>query len=141
MAHGKDLYFALDDSGGTLRDLSVYLTSVELGRTADLAENSTVGNEAKTFEKGLYGWTIKLNGKYDKTATSGPAVVLQALIDFDSPVDIEWGPGGNGAGASNLKRTGTAYVVGYVETGGVGSIMTFTADLTGSGALTDGTFA
>lgn len=141
MAHGKDLYFALDDTGGTLRDLSTYLTSCELGRQADLAENSTVGLEAKTFEKGLYGWTIKLNGKYDKTATSGPAIVLQALVDFDSPTDIEWGPGGNGAGAANLKRTGQAFVVGYVETGGVGSIMTFTADLTGNGALTDGTFA
>lgn len=138
MAHGKDLYFALDDVGGVLRNLSTYLTSCELGRSADLVENSTVGAEAKTYEKGLYGWTIKLNGKYDKAATTGPAVVLQALVDWDSPVDIEWGPGGNAVG--ELKRTGTAYVNGYVETGGVGSIMTFTADLTGHGALTDGVF-
>lgn len=139
MAHGKDLYFAIDDTGSTIRNLSTYLTNCELGRAADLAENSTVGNEAKTYEKGLYGWTIKLAGKYDKTATSGPAVVLQALVDWDSATDIEWGPGGNAAG--ELKRTGTAFVVGYVETGPIGGIVTFTADLTGSGALTDGSFS
>ncbi len=40
--HGKSAAFKIDDSGGTLRDISNVLTDVSISRTADVAETSTL---------------------------------------------------------------------------------------------------
>jgi hypothetical protein len=60
--HGKDSYFKL----GTT-ELTSYLDGVDLNRTADTAESSTMGNEAKTYVSALTDTTLSLSGKYDST--------------------------------------------------------------------------
>jgi len=51
--HGKNAAFKIDDSGGTLRDISDVLTDVSISRTADVAEVSAFTNSSKAYVAGL----------------------------------------------------------------------------------------
>ena len=51
--HGKNTVFKVDNSGGSLTDISSYLNSVSFPRTIETAETSSFGNSAKTYIVGL----------------------------------------------------------------------------------------
>ena len=68
--HGKDAVFKVDDSGGTIRDISDILSSVTLSREADTAEVSALGSSDKSYIVGLKDATISIEGMADVT-TSG----------------------------------------------------------------------
>jgi len=51
--HGKSTVFKVDNSGGTLTDISNTLTDVGFPQTVDTAETSTFGSSAKSYVVGL----------------------------------------------------------------------------------------
>jgi hypothetical protein len=57
--HGKNAAFKIDDSGGTLRDISDVLTDVSISRTADVAEVSAFTNSSKAYVAGLKDATLQ----------------------------------------------------------------------------------
>jgi hypothetical protein len=134
--HGKNAFFEIDDSGGTPRNLTTFVTDVSLPRDIDMAETSTFGNTYKTFIQGLANATISISGRWDSTATTGPDAVLAGLIGAANTSTFSYGPEGNGVG--KVKYTGEVYLSSYEITSPVTDVVSFTAQFQ---LATDGSFS
>ena len=130
--HGSSAYLGVDDSGDTLRDLSAYLTSTGLPRSADVAEVSTMGVSSKQYVGGLKDGTIPLEGPWDPTVDSYLEGILGLIKDF------EYGPQGNTA--AQVKYSGTAILTSYEVATGVDDAGTWSAEMQITGDVTRGTF-
>lgn len=133
--HGKGTVIKLDDSGGTLRDLSTYADEVTFPSSVDMAETTTFGKDDKTFIPGLRDHTISVSGKWDATLDGyvAPAVGQAASLSF------EYGPAGSGSGA--VKFTGECFITSYELSNPVGDVVTFSLELQCSDAITRGTYS
>lgn len=129
--HGKSAAFKIDDSGGTLRDISNVLTDVAVSRTADVAEVSAFSNSSKAYVAGLKDATITISGSFDATVDGYLKGILGAEGSF------EFYPIGTTGG--NPKASGEAIMTSYDRTPDVGGAVTFTAAFQVSGDVTEGT--
>ena len=129
--HGKNAAFKIDDSGGTLRDISNVLTDVSISRTADVAEVSAFSNSSKSFVSGLTDANLTISGSYDATVDGYLSGILGAEGSF------EFYPIGTTGG--NPKVTGEAIMTSYDRTPDIGGAVTFTAAFQVSGDVTEGT--
>jgi hypothetical protein len=131
--HGKSTNFQLDDTGGTSRDISNVLTSVDFPETIDTAETTAFGSSAKSYIVGLSDATISISGIWDATVDG----YLAGGAEPASRTFI-YGPAGSTAG--NVKYTGEAIVTSYSTSNPVGDVVTFSVDLQVTGAVTRTTF-
>lgn len=138
--HGKDSYFALEDSAATtLRDIGVFCDSIVLDRDVDMADTTTIGQESKTWLPGLDGATISLGGKWDSVATTGPDVVLSGDLATKARVGFSYGPEGNATG--KVRYAGECYVNKYQVSSPLEGIVKFSATITVDGAVARDLFA
>ena len=129
--HGKSAAFKIDDSGGTLRDISNVLTDVSVSRTADVAEVSAFSNSSKAFVSGLKDASITISGSFDATVDG----YLKAILGVEG--DFEFYPIGTTGG--NPKASGKAIMTSYDRTPDVGGAVSFSAAFQVSGDVTEGT--
>ena len=129
--HGKNAAFKIDDSGGTLRDISDVLTDVAVSRTADVAEVSAFSNSSKAYVAGLKDATITVSGSFDATVDGYLSGILGSEGSF------EFYPIGTTSG--NPKSSGECILTSYDRTPDVGGAVSFTASVQGSGDVTEGT--
>ena len=131
-AHGKSTDFALDDTGGSSRNLSNTLTDVSFPQTIDTAETTAFGSSNKSYIVGLKDTTISVSGIWDATVDgylSGTEPASRSFI---------FGPAGSTGG--NVKYTGEAIMTNYSQSNPVGDVVTFSADFQVTGAVTRGTY-
>lgn len=126
--HGKDSTFTIDGV-----ELTTYLDSITMPETVDVAETSTMGQDAKTYIEGMSGGTISISGRWDETATTGPDAVLSGLKGAGESAFV-YGPAGDATGA--VTYTGNAILTGYSRTSPIGDVVAFTADFQITGAVT-----
>ena len=129
--HGKNAAFKIDDSGGTLRDISDVLTDVSISRTADVAEVSAFSNSSQAFVRGLKDATLTISGSFDATVDGYLSGILGSEGSF------EFYPIGTTGG--NPKASGEAIMTSYDRTPDIGGAVTFTAAFQVSGDVTEGT--
>jgi hypothetical protein len=129
-AHGKAASFQVDDVGGTLRDLSAYLTSTGLTRSADLAETSTLGSTYKSFVSGLIDGKLPIAGLFDPTVDG----YLAALLIAGTSADFEYYPQGTTAGL--VKEAGHVILTSYEISAGLDGASTFSGEFQVDGAIT-----
>ena len=129
--HGKNAAFKIDDSGGTLRDISDVLTDVSISRTADVAEVSAFSNSSKAFVSGLKDATLTISGSFDATVDG----YLSGILGVEG--SFEFYPIGTTGG--NPKASGEAIMTSYDRTPDIGGAVTFTAAFQVSGDVTEGT--
>jgi hypothetical protein len=129
--HGKNAAFKIDDSGGTLRDISNVLTDVAVSRTADVAEVSAFSNSSKAYVAGLKDATITISGSFDATVDGYLKGILGAEGSF------EFYPIGTTGG--NPKASGECIMTSYDRTPDVGGAVNFSAAFQVSGDVTEGT--
>ena len=129
--HGKSAAFKIDDSGGTLRDISNVLTDVAVSRTADVAEVSAFSNSSKAYVAGLKDATITISGSFDATVDGYLKGILGAEGSF------EFYPIGTTGG--NPKASGECIMTSYDRTPDVGGAVSFSAAFQVSGDVTEGT--
>ena len=129
--HGKNAAFKIDDSGGTLRDISDVLTDVAVSRTADVAEVSAFSNSSKAYVAGLKDATISISGSFDATVDGYLSGILGAEGSF------EFYPIGTTGG--NPKASGECIMTSYDRTPDVGGAVSFTASFQVTGNVTEGT--
>jgi hypothetical protein len=111
-AHGKDAVFSLDDSGGTLRSIKIYLNSVTgLPGARALSEVTAFGDAGTKSLPGLANVTFQIGGHYDATASTGVATVLNGLRTATATASFEYGPAGSATGA--LKILGECWMTEY----------------------------
>lgn len=126
--HGKDSYFKVAST-----DLSAYLNSISVSRSADTAETTTFSSGTKTFIAGLKDATITLSGMFDATVYSTIAGWLGTSQTW------EYGPAGSGSG--KVKVSGSGIVTAVEMASAVGEAVTANITMQVSGAVTDGTFS
>lgn len=137
--HGRVAVFKLDDSGGTLRDLSSYLTSIDFPQDVDIPDTTTFGNTTRQRDVvGLIDNKVSLQGFWDPTSTTGPDAVLASLVGAANTASVEYGPAGSTGGY--VKRTAEARLTSYKVTSGVDGVCSFSADLVIDGAVTNTTW-
>ena len=131
-AHGKSTDFAIDDTGGSSRNISNTLTDVSFPQTIDTAETTAFGSSNKSYIVGLKDTTISVSGIWDATVDgylSGTEPASRSFI---------FGPAGTTSG--NVKYTGEAIMTNYSQSNPVGDVVTFPADFQVTGAVTRTTY-
>jgi predicted secreted protein len=131
--HGKSTDFELDDTGGSSRNISDVLTSVDFPETIETAETTAFGASSKSYIVGLKDATISLSGIWDATVdgyvAGGAEPASRTFI---------YGPAGDTGG--NVKYTGEAIVTSYSISNPVGDVVTFSLDLQVTGDVTRTTY-
>jgi hypothetical protein len=132
--HGKSAVFKLDDSGGTLRDISAFLDDISFPQPVETAETTTFGASSKTYIVGLKDSTVSLSGKWDSTLDGyvAPALGQSATLSF------EYGPAGSTGG--NVKYSGEAIITSFDVSAPIGDVVTVSIELQVTGAVTRGTW-
>jgi len=131
--HGKSTNFTLDDTAGSVRDISNTVTSVDFPETLDTAETTAFGSSAKSYIVGLTDATISVSGIWDATVDgyiAGGAEPASRSFVF--------GPAGSTAG--NVKYTGEAIVTSYSISNPVGDVVTYSLDLQVTGSISRTTY-
>lgn len=134
--HGKNAVFKVDNAGGTLTDISAYLTDVSLPRSIETAETTTFGvtGGSKTYVTGLNDSTLSVSGKFDSVVDAH----LVGILGQDATVSFEYGPAGSTS--TFIKFTGECIMTKYDLSSPVGDVVTFSADFQITGAVTRGTY-
>ena len=114
--HGKSTVFKVDNSGGTLTDISNTLTDVGFPQSVDTAETSAFGSSAKTYVVGLTDATISISGMFDATVDAH----LNGILGQAASVSFEYGPEGSTSGY--VKYSGECLLTSYEKSGAVGDI-------------------
>jgi hypothetical protein len=133
--HGKSTSFKVDNAGGSLTDISNTLTDVSFPQSVETAETTSFGSSAKTYIVGLSDSTVSVSGNFDATVDAH----LGGILGQAATVSFEYGPEGTTAG--QVKYTGEAILTSYEKSGGVGDVVTYSAEFQVTGVVTRGTFA
>jgi hypothetical protein len=118
-----------------LTDISAYIDSVGgIANTTDMAETTTFGATSKTFQGTLRnGDTISISGKWDSALNTQ----MVALLGLATSSTFEYHPAGTTAGLP--KVSGECFVASYEVSSAVADLVTFSASLQITGAVTWGT--
>ena len=130
--HGKSTDFAIDDTGGSSRNIANTLTDVSFPQTIDTAETTAFGSSNKSYIVGLKDGSFSVSGIWDATVDgylSGTEPASRSFI---------YGPAGSTGG--NVKYTGEAIMTNYSVSNPVGDVVTYSLDLQITGAVTRGTY-
>jgi hypothetical protein len=139
-SHGKNAVFKLDNSAGSLIDISDVVNDVTVSRAIETGETTSFGNSSKTYIVGLADATISVSGSFDTTVDAHLTGTIGALLDGTlASASFEAGP--QGTANPNVKYTGEALITSYEVNPTVGDVVTFTMDLQVTGAVTRGTYA
>jgi len=134
--HGKSAVFKIDDSGGTLRDISSYINEASFPRSIETAETTTFGvaGGAKTYITGLNDASISISGLFDSTADG----YLAGVLGQASTLSFEYGPLGSTGGF--IKYSGECIMTSYEVSSSVGDVVSASAQFQVTGSVTRGTW-
>lgn len=133
--HGKAAVFKIDDSGGTLRNISDTLNSVSFPREAEVLETTSFGSSDRTYVVGFKNQTISIEGSFDATVDG----YLAGALGAEASLSFEYGP--EGSTSTYTKYTGECFLTSYETAAGVGDIVTYSAEFQITGAVTRGAYA
>jgi hypothetical protein len=134
--HGKVTVFKIDNSGGTLTDISSYLNNVDFSREVDVPESTVFGLSDRTYIEGLRTASFSISGFWESANLDA---LLGTILGQTAALEFEYGPGGSTAG--DIKYTGSAYCTNYSVSNPVDGIVTFSADFQVTGGVTRGTYS
>jgi len=132
--HGKTTVFKVDNSGGTLTDISAYCNNVDFPREVNADETTCFGSNDRTYIVGLRTATISVSGFWDSTLDG----VIGQIVGTAAG-SFEYGPQGSTAG--EIKYTGEAILTSYGQTSPVDGPASWTAEFQITGGVTRGTYS
>lgn len=122
--------FQLDDTGGTQRNLSAYVTAIRgLPGPRNLNDVTSLSDSGRKSIPGLEDVQFSVDFLWDDTATSGPDVVLSGVRTHTAAVDFEYSPEGT------TVYSGTCWITSYEINSQVGSQVTATANFQVEGTV------
>jgi len=137
--HGKKSVFKIDNSAGTLTDLSAFCEEVSLSRDIETAEVTTFGNDSKAYITGLTDGTVSFSGKFDAGSASAVDQVLTGILGAASTVSWAYRVNSASTSSTNPEYQGEGILTSYEVSGSVGDAVTFSAELQCSGTITRAT--
>ncbi len=132
--HGKNTYFGLDNAGGSLQNISSWLKKVDNPLIVDKHDDTTFGNNSKTYAPGLKDSTISISGIWSPTVETH----FTGLLGLAAATSFVSGPAGNTSGYA--RRLGECRLVNYKVGSQEGDIIPFDAELQITGDVTFDTF-
>ena len=129
---GKNTDIRLDNSAGSLTDISAYCKDVSFKRNGKTIDVSTYGNDWEAFIGALKGADLSIEGVFDAAADAVLAAALSTQRSF------QYGP--QGVTVGNVKLTGECLGESYETKTPVDGAVTFSASLKITGAVTSGTY-
>lgn len=129
--HGKNAVFKIDNSGGSLQDISDTVNEVTFSRSLETGETTSFGSAAKTYVAGLSDATISISGTWDAATDA----ILAGGIGVDT-LSFEYGP--EGSTATRVKYSGECICTSYEPGSPVGDVVTYSAEYQITGAVTRG---
>jgi hypothetical protein len=126
--------FKLDNSAGSLVDLSTYINSVGYPREVNALETTTLGKTAKTYIVGLSDGTVSIGGPWDATLDAHMA----GILGLAASKTYEFGP--QGSTAAEIKYTGECYLTSYEISGEVDGVVEWSGELQLTDTQTRGTW-
>lgn len=137
--HGSGAVFSIDDSGGTLRNIRIYLNSITgLPGARALSEVTAFGDAGTKSIPSLANVPFNIGGHYDATATVGVSTVLNGLRTATATSSFEYGPAGSASGA--LKISGECWMTDLNYDVSVSDRVPVTASFLVDGIPTLGTY-
>lgn len=127
--HGKGTVVTIDGS-----DLSAFTKTTSFEDSTDTHDTTTYGQPRKTYASGLGDGKVTISGVYDDSAT-GPRAVLKALKAAGTAVTFVYQPEGVGSGLA--ESSVSVLVASYNESSPVDDMVSWTAELQMTGALTE----
>jgi len=130
-----DIRVKLDNAGGTLTDITAYLTSASISGAMDIIEDTALSDEERSYLPGKAGATIPIAGMVNSTtdAIFGPLVGNRTSITKT----VEYRAySTNSTGSTGSFYTGEIYLTNVEYSGSVNSLQTFSGDGTFDGAVT-----
>jgi len=131
--HGKSVDFSIDDTGGTPRNISNTLNSVDFPLSVETAETTAFGATAKSYIVGLKDATFSVSGVWDATVTG-------YLDGGAEPASRSFIYGPAGSTASNVKYTGECIMTSFSTSSPLGDVVSYSADFQVTGAVTRTTY-
>ena len=123
--HGSKAVFKVGNPTAT--DISQYLTTVGISRSADTAEVTVLGNASKAYLAGLKDATISIEGNLDPTINT----TLSGLVGQDGTL-FEYLP----QGGTTPKVSGSCVCTSYEISTPVDGAGTFSAEFQVTGDVT-----
>ncbi len=137
--HGKKSVFKVDNSAGTLTDISAFCEEVSLSRDIETAEVTTFGDDAKEYITGLTDATISISGKFDAGNASAVDPVLSGVLGSSSTISWAYRVNSASTSSTNPEYQGEAILTSYEVSGTVGDAVTFSAEFQCTGTITRAT--
>lgn len=137
-AHGKDAYFAVEDSAASTLRAIVGVKTITFTQENEPADITIIGDEGRKWRQGLTNGTMQITGLWDNTASTGSHTVLQSLVGIEVTTGFEAGPQGNTS--TQVKLSGECVLTSYEWNTDVGDMVLFTASFNIHGDVTAGTF-
>ncbi len=128
--HGKAAVFQVHDGAG-LRNLTSYITSVNLARSRDTADTSVLGGTYKTAVVGMASGTISCAGNYDPTADG----YLQTMFDNAASAAFEYGPAGGTPSATQPNLEGSCFLTAFGIATPIGGTATWSGTFLVTGTI------
>ena len=125
---GKAAVFSIDDTGGTARDISNVLNSIDFPETTDTAEVTAFGASSRSYIVSLESATISVSGMYDATVDG----YLKGGTEPASRT-FTYKPG---VTSGDAIYSGECILTSYSLSSPVGDVNTFTADFQVTGTVT-----
>lgn len=127
-SHGRKARFSIQAAGGSLTDISPYISDTGLARAVDAAEVTVLNQDDRTYVPGLKGATIPLTGFYDPTFDA----LMEGILGQERT--FQYDPAGTGSGLP--RYAGSCIVTAYEVGTGTGGAATATGSLQVTGAVT-----
>lgn len=128
IVHSKDTVITLDGD-----DLSAWTNTSEFEVSIDEHDVTCYGADDHVVAGGLRAGTISMGGFYDNTA-AGPKAIIEPLLDAGVNVTLIRRPEGTGSGLP--QESLSVLVKTYTESSPVEDYVTWTCEMTKSGAIT-----
>jgi hypothetical protein len=129
--HGKDSYTALDDTAGSLTDVSSYLDSCELSAEIELADVTAFGDEGHKNIAGLENSSFSFSGHWDSAEDDIVGSTTQRKAGTRT---FNFAPQGNSSG--NVLYTAEVWINSYSVSGSASDKVSFSGTLTVNGEVT-----
>ena len=138
MAKSSKVHVSVDDSGGSPRDISSYVTNIRWPRSADMLESHGVGDTVKSSFAGLKdGDQVIIDLLWTNDTDTG----FVAVFGGDSIGDTRsliYGPNSDTSGQERL--TNEAIIASVERAHGRGELVAATVTMQISGTVTEDTF-
>lgn len=133
--HSKLTVFKVDNSAGSIQDISAYCNMVDFPQELDEVETTTFGATSRTYLPGFADCKVKIGGNWDPTLETTLGGVYAAFrAGTLTSVSVEYGPAGSTSGY--VKKTAEAVMLSYGLKNDIKGVTEWDAELHITGAVT-----